>query len=404
MNTIFPFIVALRRAVFGGYRVAFWLLLGVLTRLISVVLLPRYEAPDEVAHWRYVQYLVQHRALPVAQHALDSASADWEFHQPPLYYLLLTPSLLFGDGVGFYVARLFGTVCFVLSFWVFSKMVIRYRLSALEGNIALATFALLPTYIFVSAGINNDNLLILFCTVFISAALSKKPIKGNNLYMWMGLCLAAAICTKFSAVILMPVLLQSLWQIKTLANKRKVTKVLLLVLPALVSVTVLLYRNLSLYGHPLYPDYVHHPATSGRESVLSRLAEIVHYMIWSVFSVAGKWNQYRSMVWPLSYVGLLLLVLGISAIYQRCKPLWHPLLATIVFNVLLVVWFGWAHDQPQGRFLLPSLSFLSLASAFGSGQVLGNMRMRRDRAALFGALYAATFIAGWVLALVKVWA
>jgi hypothetical protein len=47
------------------------------------VVIPLGEAPDEVPHWSYVQYLVQNQRLPLSEGAVSGES-----HQPPLYYLI----------------------------------------------------------------------------------------------------------------------------------------------------------------------------------------------------------------------------------------------------------------------------------------------------------------------------
>jgi len=42
-------------------------------------------------HCTYARYLAEHRALPVQKSLTGAATNDWEYYQPPLYYLLLAP-------------------------------------------------------------------------------------------------------------------------------------------------------------------------------------------------------------------------------------------------------------------------------------------------------------------------
>lgn len=61
---------------------AAWLLVAVLAAVINVVS-PIFEPPDELQHYQFVRYLVDHRKLPIQ--APDGPIS--QSHQPPLYYL-----------------------------------------------------------------------------------------------------------------------------------------------------------------------------------------------------------------------------------------------------------------------------------------------------------------------------
>ena len=56
------------------------------------------KGPDETAHLRYIEHLAQTHRLPVF--SAVSPGADYEFHQPPLYYVLALPGYLMTPGVG----------------------------------------------------------------------------------------------------------------------------------------------------------------------------------------------------------------------------------------------------------------------------------------------------------------
>jgi hypothetical protein len=59
------------------------LLAFLLLDLTYSVTIPLGEAPDEVSHFAYVEYLTAHRQLPTPEGAVTG-----EAHQPPLYYLI----------------------------------------------------------------------------------------------------------------------------------------------------------------------------------------------------------------------------------------------------------------------------------------------------------------------------
>src|SRR5512144_3415764 len=77
--------------------------LGVVLRLWLPLALPLGDVVrnrlqglnDEPAHFRYVEYVATRHALPVQTHRFEEPGAfgraDFEYHQPPLYYLLCAP-------------------------------------------------------------------------------------------------------------------------------------------------------------------------------------------------------------------------------------------------------------------------------------------------------------------------
>jgi 4-amino-4-deoxy-L-arabinose transferase-like glycosyltransferase len=88
---------------------------------------PAWQAPDEPAHYNYVRYLAQSGQFPVlqmgdypsayleqikSQHFPPDMSIDairYEFHQPPLYYVLAAPLFALTGG-SLLVLRLFSVL------------------------------------------------------------------------------------------------------------------------------------------------------------------------------------------------------------------------------------------------------------------------------------------------------
>jgi hypothetical protein len=63
----------------------FIIVFSVLLSLAASLGVPIFEGPDEMEHYLYMRYLINHRAFPVVDEGV------WKFterHQPPLYYLL----------------------------------------------------------------------------------------------------------------------------------------------------------------------------------------------------------------------------------------------------------------------------------------------------------------------------
>ena len=63
------------------------LIIYILINLSYNVASPIFEPPDEATHYRYVKYLLDHRALPTL---IDGPNRQelWGLHQPPLYFMI----------------------------------------------------------------------------------------------------------------------------------------------------------------------------------------------------------------------------------------------------------------------------------------------------------------------------
>src|SRR5678810_344137 len=64
---------------------------GILCRLALALFRPTFYAPDEHSHFHYVRYLSEHRSFPVQTSKMGDPSHEWEYFQPPLYYVALVP-------------------------------------------------------------------------------------------------------------------------------------------------------------------------------------------------------------------------------------------------------------------------------------------------------------------------
>lgn len=140
--------------------------------LIAAV--PLFKSPDEAAHWTYVEHLATVGSLPVFP-ALPPPDPGYEFHQPPLYYLICAPLWkLLGAGVENYACRVVSMLCGLATIWVIwaaGRLVFpsNWRIAGVAAGFA----ALLPLHQAIGAGANNDGLAGLVCAVlfFLTARL-----------------------------------------------------------------------------------------------------------------------------------------------------------------------------------------------------------------------------------------
>lgn len=198
------------------------------------VVIPLGEAPDEVPHWAYVQYLVQNQHLPPPKGAVSGES-----HQPLLYYLMgalatfwipqpeftlianpdfalgepQTPNLLLhtrreafpyqGTALAWHWFRLFSVAMGAVTVW--STWRIAAELIPHQTGIALgaaAFVAFLPAFTSLSAVVNNDNFIIMLSSLGVLQVLrlARQPLRWRDAG-WLGVLLGLAPLAKLSGLV-----------------------------------------------------------------------------------------------------------------------------------------------------------------------------------------------------------
>ncbi len=207
---------------------ALYALLGVLYAVYT----PDWQAPDEPAHYNYVRYLAEQHRFPILKAGdfpaayleeikaakfppeMSIAPIRYEFHQPPLYYLLLVPLYqLFGGALlPLRLASVFlGGVVLVVVGWSVEALVPGRPLLAL-GTMALVAF--LPMHLALNAAVNNDVLAELLLAVALLLVIrylkaGAMPREGDRLRLLvlLGVTSGLGLLTKSSLYILVPFVL-----------------------------------------------------------------------------------------------------------------------------------------------------------------------------------------------------
>jgi 4-amino-4-deoxy-L-arabinose transferase-like glycosyltransferase len=217
-------------------RTAFPLLLAafVLLALAYSVTIPLGEAPDEVSHFAFIDYLTAQRQMPTL-----GGAAVGEAHQPPLYYLIgalstswiprgewqfianpdfviddpQTPDLLVhtrreafpyqGGALAWHLARLLSVAMGAVTVWATWRIaMILFQEDQWLAFGATAFVAFLPEFTFLSGMVNNDNLVVML------SSLSVLQILRMQYHLWskreaiiLGLLLGLAALTKLSGLV-----------------------------------------------------------------------------------------------------------------------------------------------------------------------------------------------------------
>jgi len=409
---------------------------------------PRWQTPDEPAHYNYVVYLAENRRFPVLQMGdyphqyLEEIKAAgfpsdmpidpirYEFHQPPLYYALAAAVYGVTSPLGFdaqflamrLLSVVLGAALLLVAYAIVRDVFPNDRLLALTSTAMIAT---LPMHIAMSAAINNDTLaelilalVIWLCVKEIKAGLSQRQTVA------LGVLIALALLTK--TTIYAPVMLPSLLALAVRGRERG-RHALLWRLWTVFGLGLLLsswwfVRNALTYGsldilvwHRHDSVVVGQPTTAwwiaehGLAKTVQDFITVSFRSFWAQFGWMGVLIDSRlylllAVVSPATTIGFVLWLVRIArkpALLSRYQR-WALLLLLLVFISVAAehVLYNLKFVQHQGRYLFPALVPIALAFALGLLEwptLLGEALSRwlpRDKSApaLPSALKAVAFL------------
>jgi 4-amino-4-deoxy-L-arabinose transferase-like glycosyltransferase len=384
------------------------LAVGVFCRLAYTFLTPVFYAPDEQSHFHYIQFIAEHGDLPVLTTKMGDPVNEWEYSQPPLYYLAMAPFFRFADSVGHHqtatvlLLRCFSFLLWLLNVWLGVTLLNRLRITDQVVRIFfLALLCLLPTYTFCSSAINNDNLLVTIGGGLL--CLFSRRDYSVPTALQTALLLGLAFLTKQSAVVFVPLVITLVGL--ECVNRRVSWRSGLLYLGLTLGGAFLLYlpwlvRNWQIY-HTLTPEFLTTPQVRW-PSLVYGIASAAHNLVKSFWAVSGISND---IGYPFPLVGMLFLAgcLGAGQIDLQRKRRFDPLHVAVnrpllvafgmglVVNLLLVLRFGYLFGMGQGRHLFPLLFPIALTL----GSWLRPIAVKKLDVHTAGALilYALTFTA-----------
>jgi len=184
----------------------FIIVLGLFLRLIIVVYNPTFNAPDEQSHYNYVNYLFHNHSFPIRKGLINASERDWQYASPPVYYLLLLPiySTVYsfkGNDISLIVVflRLVSVILWLINVFFTIKIMDNLKIKDnLIRTFTIVMIALLPTLVFLSSSVNNDNLLITFGGCILYLLTKKFEVKVTLL---LGFILGIALVTKQQTII-----------------------------------------------------------------------------------------------------------------------------------------------------------------------------------------------------------
>ncbi len=340
---------------------------------------PAWRAPDEGAHFAYIQYLRQNGKLPVFY---GKHKGIYEAHQPPLYYLTALPFVApFSNGqnlTALYLAR------FVSTFWgaivVVTAFFLAFQLKRDEqANLPIAFLsgvfaALLPVHLLVCSSAGNDATagatsgMILFWLCQICLLRERTERQKLRDAAIAGLLSGVSLLAKSSNIVLLPLALIAIALTSTQREKKTAKPFIsakrkqkvsnqsvqvrspfpippFLLLPAVTLFTFVLtagwwlWRNMVLYGDPLavqafLEGFKDSPKPrdfldpSGRYAKYGAMP-LTNYIVWvaqiTLFTWLGIYGEPNEAV------------KGLARLFEGNEPDWVWVLAATLIGVVALV-------------------------------------------------------------------
>jgi 4-amino-4-deoxy-L-arabinose transferase-like glycosyltransferase len=377
---------------FQGARI--WLV-GILLLHVALSLVywgrtPYGIPPDEGPHGKYVQHLVETGHLPVFSSA---DRADYEYHQPPLYYRLGAPFFRLGKALKFSdpasMVRLFslilGAIAIVLTYLavakLFSGRADGQRLAVMSSGFV----GLLPMHLMLSSSVSNDMLteVIFSLTLLVCTAILMDGMTWLRT-MVIGCVLGVGLLTKTTCIILFPVVLVA-YLLAGRAKKIAWTSVGGHVATALAISLVIggwwLMRNIRLYGDLLaisqfnktFQDTAKPDMLIVAFGPLWYLERLVGWTFASFWGVFGHMDTFMP-AWAYLIFGvasLSALVRGIPAVRDLMSKAGTVRDVLVIFTLtvglvgIAFLKFNASFFQVQGRYLYPAILPISVLWSMG---------------------------------------
>lgn len=371
------------------------------------------NAPDEAAHWGYVQVLAREGRLPRRQ--VDST---YEWHQPPLYYSIERILFPAGPHAGRWMTIVMGLLSTCMVFMFVRRL---FPSDPILAVFAMGVSALLPMRQAVYASVGNDALLELFCSaIFVALAPAFTHGFTARRAAALGFILGAALLTKANAFLMVPITLFALYLLGKIAEETRRAIMLggvLLFLVAVAATFPLFVRNVQLYGQPLplsafkeefahtskaEPNWIGRHVTVNtwtgslepsdevmtRAGYLSLLANWTYRTMIGAYTPLGRTASQGVPVFPEPQFYLIHFLLfaaaniGLVRLHFRRKREFNKVQLAFIWMMFAFVGlvalafagFTWTYFQAQGRYLYPAMLPLAVLGALGVNSLIPKVR------------------------------
>ncbi len=370
------------------------LLLYLLVAGLYAVQTPAWQSPDEPAHYNVVRqlalggpypviaegdwdqaYLAQLTAAKFAPALLgDFEAIQYEDHQPPLYYLLLTPvyQLSGGSLVALRLASVVMGAAVVLAAYAISLRVYPAHGWAAVGTAAFVGFV--PQHLHILASVNNDALAWALGAWALWACIDHAA--GGKTPAWaLGLLVGLILATKTTVYLMGGVAVLAI----VLRGAGRWPALLRFGLAVLPLAALWWGRNLLTYGlWDVFGLRAHDAVVIGQLRTADLIAQVgasaylqsavqtTYASFWGMFG----WMAVPIPLWTQAAFGALVLVgaagFGVWRGWREAAPrAWLLMLTASALGVAMLVYYNTQFVQFQGRYAYAVLIPLAMVVAHG---------------------------------------
>lgn len=410
---------------------------------LYAVYTPAWQAPDEPAHYNYIRTLAEQHRFPIlklgdypaayleeikAAHFPAGMSIDpirYEFHQPPLYYLLAVPVYQLFAGALLPLRLLsvaMGAVLLAIVCWAMQELTPDRPFLGLGVT---AFIAFLPMHLAFTAAVNNDTLAeILLTTVLllairylkrsavVAADATATPLdrarmgslevdEDTRLLVLLGITTGLGLVTKTSVYVALPLALlaiaaRHLWLEREGPPASTTFKAAAsFLVPAIGFAIPWWVRNMAVYGGLDFLGLGRHAEVVVGQLRTSEFisahgaGQLIHdffltsfHSFWGQFGWMGvvldqRIYQALAILSAVAVAGFLAWVIRLwrtrTAGHSAAAWQWAAcglLAVSGLFTVASYLWYNTQFVQHQGRYLFPALLPIGLAVAIGWREAL----------------------------------
>jgi 4-amino-4-deoxy-L-arabinose transferase-like glycosyltransferase len=417
--------VTVERAILAAIIVTY-----IVLSVLYATMTPPWQAPDEPAHYNYVRHLVEQRRLPVLrqgdydqeylheiketkfspEYAIDSIR--YEFHQPPLYYVLLVPIYILFNGQLVPLrlfTSLFGIGLLIVTYQIGKSLVPREPNHRRPAWLALgmtAFIAFIPQHIAMTAAVQNDILSELLLGIILLRLV--KWLQSDDGFpighpITTGVMIGLVLLTKLSSYIALPLALIAIllkhgpsWKRgeRPLNMRLALESLAALLLPALMIGLPWFIRNAAVYGNLDLVGLARHDQVVVGQL---RTSEWIDQFGWANLPSAfltttfrSFWGQFGWMAVPIDWriytalrmfsaIAVVGFVFRMADVWENHHPLSQPVILLFcsgILTLLTYLWYNTSYYQAQGRYLYPALIPISLAWTIGFTESLRRENVR----------------------------
>ena len=347
------------------------LIIGVALRVVLALVTPVGGASeagrlssynDEIAHLSYVRHVLESGRLPEQAESIQAQGAlergAFENYQPPLYYAVVAAICRLAGQRDLaelaLVGRLTALVCSLMLLWILLRIATELSLEPERVAAAVVFWALNGVMVRFASTAGNDALFWVCAGGMILTALRmERSDSGLRDFLSFGAFAVAALYTKLSALILLPLPFLALGHNRRGRWFMQCVVMMLLILAAAGTVW---WRNVHSFGSLL-------PLDSGFGAAHWRVPDLlsVGYAIRSFFF---PWHELWRAAIGLTLMAPLMLI-ACAGVVSRTQ--WHALWRAPVLLVALILTFiaylglNLRYDQAEARYLFaawPALAVL----------------------------------------------